>query len=187
MEQRSSASPLRVKLKRLRIFLEESRENMKMLGWIEGAVLLGIGLIGSAEGLRLTQNIDPYAISDVLGPGYYIFFLGLILMIAGVTHLFSHYRKTLSMKKEPSDRETGKQKTNLTVLYMAVVLVIYLTIINIAGYLVATPIFFLLEFRLAGVKSWSRNVILTLAITTAFYFIFINYCRMVFPPGLFFK
>jgi hypothetical protein len=160
---------------------------MKMQGWIEGGVLLGIGLIGLAEGLRLTQNIDPDAITDVLGPGYYIFFLGLILMIAGITHLFLHDRKTVSMKQEASDRETGKQKVNLIVLYMAVVLVIYLVAINIAGYLVATPIFFLLEFRLAGVKSWNRNVILTLALTAAFYLIFINYCRMVFPPGVFFK
>jgi len=158
---------------------------MKMTVWIEGMVLLGTGIISLAEGLRLTRKIDPDAISDVLGPGYYIFSLGLILMITGITYLFINYRKFLNMEKGASGGETGKQRINRVVIYMIVVLIMYLTLINIAGYLLPTLIFFFLEFRLAGVKSWKRNLILTTVVTGVFYFVFIQYCRLVFPHGIF--
>lgn len=160
---------------------------MNMTVWIEGMVLLGTGIISLAEGLRLTRKIDPDAISDVLGPGYYIFFLGLILMITGITYLFINYRKFLNMKKGALGRETGKKRVNMIVFYMVVVLIIYLTFINIAGYLVPTLIFFFLEFRLAGVKSWKGNLILTSFVTAVFYIIFIQYCRLVFPHGIVFR
>jgi hypothetical protein len=160
---------------------------LKMTVWIEGMVLLGAGIISLAEGLRLTRKIDPDAISDVLGPGYYIFFLGLILMITGITYLFINYRKILNMKKEALGRETGNQRINMVVIYMVVVFILYLTLINIAGYLVPTLIFFFLEFRLAGVKSWKRDLILTSVVTGVFYFVFIQYCRLVFPHGIVFK
>jgi hypothetical protein len=158
---------------------------MKMTVWIEGIVLLGTGIISLAEGLRLTQKIDPDAIADVLGPGYYIFSLGLLLMITGITYLLINYRKFLNMKKEASGGETEKQRMNRVVIYMVAVFIIYLTLINMAGYLVPTLIFFFLEFRLAGVKSWKRNLILTSVVAGIFYVVFIQYCRLIFPHGIF--
>ena len=160
---------------------------MKMTIWIEGMILLGAGLIALVDGLRLIHKIDPDAIRDILGPGYYIFSLGLILMITGITYFFINYKKIINMQKEVLDKGTEKQKINLIVFYMVVVLIFYLIFINIAGYLVPTLIFFSLEFRLAGVKSWKGNILLTSVVTAVFYLIFIQYCRMVFPHGLIFK
>ena len=160
---------------------------MKMTTWIEGITLLATGFISVGEGLRLVQKIDPDAITDVLGPGYYIFFLGLILMITGVTYFSVNYKKIFYKEKESLDRRTKEKTAISTVFYMVLVLIIYLISIHIAGYLVPTLIFFFLEFRVAGVKSWKRNILLTLVVTAVFYLIFIQYCRMVFPHGLFFR
>jgi hypothetical protein len=159
----------------------------KMIVWIEGITLLVTGFIAVAEGLRLTKKIDPDAVTDVLGPGYYIFFLGLILVIIGVTYLSVNYKNIFYRKKESLHRRTNGKKASRTVFYMILVFVIYLTFIHIAGYIFPTLIFFFLEFRLAGVNSWKRNIMLTLLITAVFYLIFIRYCRIVFPQGLFFK
>jgi hypothetical protein len=158
-----------------------------MIIWIEGITVLATGFIAVAEGLRLVKKIDPDAVTDVLGPGYYILFLGLILIIIGVIYLSVNYKNIFYKKKESLYRRIKEKKGISTVFYMTLVLVFYLTSIHIAGYLVPTLIFFLLEFRLAGVKSWKRNIILTLVITVVFYLIFIRYCRIVFPQGLFFR
>jgi branched-subunit amino acid transport protein AzlD len=160
---------------------------MKMITWIEGITLLATGFIGVGEGLRLAKKIDPDAITDVLGPGYYIFFLGLILIIIGVTYLSVNYKNIFYKEKKSLYRQIKEKKAISTVFYMILVLIIYFISIYIAGYLVPTLIFFFLEFRVAGLKSWKRNILLTLVVTAVFYLIFIKYCRMVFPHGLFFK
>lgn len=162
-------------------------KTMKMTVWMEGMVLLGTGIMSIAEGLRLARKIDPDAISDVLGPGYYIVFLGLILITTGMTYGIIHCRDILHMEKGGSPVEVKEQKGKRIVFPMVIVLILYLILINIAGYLVPTLLFFFLEFRLAGVESWKRNVLLTLAVTAVFYLIFIQYCHLVFPRGLFFK
>jgi len=158
-----------------------------MIIWIEGITLIAAGIIAVAEGLRLTQKIDPDAVTDILGPGYYIFFLGVILAIIGVTYLTVNYKEAFYKREGSLSRRIKGKKGISTVFYMTLVFVFYLISIHIAGYLVPTLIFFFLEFRLAGVKSWKRNIILTLAVTAVFYLIFIRYCRIVFPQGVFFK
>ena len=154
------------------------------MNWIEGLVLLVIGLIGLVEGLRLIDRIDPDAITDVLGPGYYIFSLGLILMVTGIAYFLSSYRNIFKLKRNGLNREMEIQKINKAVFYMIGVFLIYIILIAMFGYLGPSFFFFLLEFRLAGVKSWKRNVLLTLIVTAVFYFVFVQYCRIVFPHGV---
>lgn len=154
------------------------------MNWIEGLVLLVIGLIGLVEGLRLIDRIDPDAITDVLGPGYYIFSLGLILMVTGIAYFLTSYRNIFKLKRNGLNREMEIQKINKAVFYMIGVFLIYIILIDMFGYLGPSFFFFLLEFRLAGVKSWKRNVLLTLIVTAVFYFVFVQYCRIVFPHGV---
>jgi amino acid transporter len=157
---------------------------MKMMEWIEGMVLLAIGLISLVEGLRLISRIDPHAITDVLGPGYYVFSLGMILIVTGIAYILTSYRNIFKMKRNGLNREMEIQKINKAVFYMIVVFLIYIILIDMFGYLGPSFFFFLLEFKLAGVKSWKSNVLLTLVVTGVFYFVFVQYCRIVFPHGV---
>lgn len=159
-------------------------KTMKIKVLIEGILLLVIGFICLAESLRLINRLDPKKISDVLGPGYYIFSLGLLLLIIGMIYLFIHYREALRMEKGSLTQELTIQKINMKVVYMILVFVIYIILIHIVGYFVSTVLFFFLEFRLAGVRSWKSNMILTLIVTGVFYFVFIHYCQIVFPRGI---
>jgi len=152
----------------------------------EGIVVLMIGLVGLVEGLRLVNKVDPDAISDVLGPGYYILFLGLVLAGAGVFHVFRIPGKRFDAKDESSRQESDVPKTTWIVSYMIATLVVYIVLIYLFGYPGPTFLFFLIEFRLAGVKSWKLNILATTIVTAAFYLVFVQYCRMVFPEGFFF-
>lgn len=159
-------------------------KTMKTKVLIEGILLLVIGFICLAESLRLISRVDPKKISDILGPGYYIFSLGLLLLIIGMIYLFIHYREALRMEKGSLTQELTIQKINMKVVYMILVFVIYIVLIPIVGYFVSTLLFFFLEFRLAGVRSWKGNVLLTSVVTVLFFFVFIHYCHIVFPRGI---
>ncbi len=148
---------------------------------IEGVLLLAIGLMGVVEGLRLTFHKDPNILYDLLGPGLYVFAISLALIAAGIVHLSIHYGKVSSVKKVEVDREMRVRLISTVLVYVA-----YTFLINLVGYLVATLIFFILEFRIAGVKSWKTNAVLTVIVSAINYIVFVQYCNVAFPRGIFF-
>ena len=149
---------------------------------IEGILIIIFGLISIAEGLRLVIDKDPYALYDPLGPGSYILVLGVSLIILGIVHIVINYRKLPKMESV----EIGKGM-KIQMLSTIIVLAIYIYLIGIVGYLIATLVFFLSEFRVVGIKSWRNNSILTSILTVTYYAVFIEFCGMVFPRGILFK
>jgi len=149
---------------------------------IEGILLLVLSLVGMAEGLRLVIHKDPYTLYDPLGPGLYIIAISIGLMALGVVHLIVNYRKPSIMEKVPVDREM-KIRLMSTVAACA----IYIFLISIVGYLLATILFFFLELRVQGIRSWPLVVALSLVLSALYYFIFVQCSSMVFPRGMIFR
>ena len=135
-----------------------------------------------AEGMRLLLRKEPYTLYDPAGPGVYIIAVSIGIMIIGVLHPIVNYRKVSAMEKVPVDKKMRKRMMS-TVAICA----IYIFIINIVGYLLATIIFFFLDFRAEGVKPWPLVVVLSLVLSAFFYFTFVQYCSIVFPRGIFFR
>ena len=148
---------------------------------IEGIFLLVVSFVGVGESIHLISDIDPHTVYDALGPGYYILFLSLALTAAGAAHLIVHYGKGVAVEKVAVDK-VMRMKT----IYMVLTMALYILLIDIVGYLISTPLFFLMEFRLAGINSWRRNIILTVIVSAVYYFVFVEYCAMVFPRGIFY-
>jgi putative tricarboxylic transport membrane protein len=148
---------------------------------IEGIFLLVISFVGVGESIRLISDIDPHTVYDALGPGYYILFLSLALTATGALHLIVNYGKGVATEKVVVDKAM-RMKT----IYMVLTMALYILLIDIVGYFFSTPLFFLMEFRLAGVTSWRRNIILTVIVSAVYYFVFVEYCDMVFPRGIFY-
>jgi hypothetical protein len=146
---------------------------------IEGMILILISLVGIGEGFRLIYQKDLQAIPDVIGPGYYVLFISLALMVTGLLHLM------FSRRKEPDAKRTPVRKEmRMKMFGMVAVLVLFIILIYGVGYLTASAIFFLLQFRIVGIKSWATNVVLTSIITGLYYVVFVHYCNMIFPPGI---
>jgi hypothetical protein len=159
---------------------------MKPSSLIEGLIFLVIGFAGTAEGVRLINKVDPDAIKDVLGPGYYVIILGVMLMIIGSAHLVNNWRVE-GMPRARGKAATSPVISNPIPLYMIAVFAVYVFLMYFFGFLMSTLIFFSVEFRVAGVRSWKKNVTLTAVTTAVFYLIFVHYCNLVFPAGLFVK
>lgn len=149
---------------------------------VEGILLIVLSLAGVVEGCRLIINRDPTAILDMMGPGSYVLFMSLALMITGAAHVICHYRKRSGIERAVVDHEMRKK-----MISMILVLAGYLLFIEIAGYLVPTVLFFLLEFRIAGIKSWMTNIVLSVVVTAVYFVVFVQYCSMVFPRGILFE
>jgi hypothetical protein len=160
---------------------KEMAMTMKRTVLIEGILLLVFSFVGLGEAIRLISDIDPHTVYDALGPGYYILILSLALMATGAAHLIFNYGKGVAAEKVVVDKAM-RMKT----IYMVLAMALYILLVDIVGYLISTPLFFLMEFRLAGVTSWRRNIILTVIVSAVYYFVFVEYCDMVFPRGIFY-
>lgn len=155
---------------------------MKKVVFIEGLLLMVVSLVGMGEGFRLVLYKDPYTLYDPLGPGFYLIAISLGLMALGIVHLFSHPASPLPMEGSSGDKKM-RIKVALTVLSC----VIYLFLIRIFGYPLATLFFFILEFKIHGIRSWPIIVLLSLIFSAFYYLIFVQYCHMVFPRGILFQ
>ena len=147
---------------------------------IEGILFFIIGIGCITEAIRLLRQKDPNTIYDVLGPWSFILFLGIALIITTSIHLAVEYRRKLSKGDEGITQEMRRRMIGVLVVFA-----IYTILIDIVGYAVASIFFFLLEFRIAGIKSWRSNAILSLVFTAAFYLVFVKLCDMVFPHRMF--
>jgi len=157
-------------------------EAMRIAVLTEGALLVVVSLVGLTEGLRLVIYKDPYILYDPLGPGFYIIAISIGLMAIGIVHLLSHSKKLFALEGMPVDK-----KMRIRMMSTVVACVIYIFLIRIIGYPLATILFFFLEFRVQGIKSWPRVVILSLVLSALYYLVFVQYCSMVFPRGIFFR
>jgi len=173
---------MEVKLKRAIANAGTVELGARPINWktvIEAMIVVAFGLTAIVEGLRLVIHKDPYVLYDPVGPGFYVLALGVGLLIVGTVHLVANFRKIRAIARIAESREMKQLFSSI------IVLALYLLFISFAGYLVATLLFFLLQFRVTGVKSWHTNVILTLLFTAVYYIIFVRLCEMVFPVGIF--
>jgi hypothetical protein len=148
----------------------------------EGALLVVVSLVGLTEGLRLVIYKDPYILYDPLGPGFYIVAISIGLMVIGIIHLLSRSKELLQLEGMPVDK-----KMRIRMMSTVVACILYIFLIRIIGYPLATALFFFLEFRVQGIKSWPFIVLLSLILSVLYYFVFVHYCNMIFPKGVLFR
>jgi putative tricarboxylic transport membrane protein len=145
---------------------------------MESLVVLGLGILSIVEGVRLTymEHIQMY---DVLGPGTYNAGVGVLLVVISVVYAVSFRGER--QKKEGAD--PGKSQFKQQMVVMFATLGMYITLIHFVGYLSATLVFFLLMNRVVGFRSWWANGSMSLAVSMAFYLLFVHGLDMIFPKG----
>jgi hypothetical protein len=152
---------------------------MKRKVLIEGILLLAFSLVAMSEALRLIISKDPLVLYDPLGPGYYILVLSFGLFLAAIVHVAINYKKSGQSQKIMSG-------SGAHVLFSIGAMILYILLIRVVSYALATLIFCLLQFWLAGVKSWRTNATLSVVFTVVCYFVFVRLCGIIFPEGLLF-
>jgi hypothetical protein len=149
--------------------------------FVEAALLIIISVIAMTEGIHLVVRKEPNTLYDPLGPGYYALAVSICLLAVGVAYLVCGIKTPPEEEVVSVDR---KMKVRLTGMVAACA--VYIILISIIGYLVATIVFFLVEFKIEGIGSWLRVAILSLVASCLYYLIFVQICSMIFPAGLIF-
>jgi len=153
---------------------------------IEVLVLVVVGALSVIEGIRLVlaEKLQMY---DVLGPGYYNVGMGAILIIMGLVYFVSQRKKYVIGEKKSADRDPVKDKEYKKMMVgMIVVMIAYIFLLDLIGYLFSSFVFFLLINRIAGFRSWRTNLGVTVLMTVSYYLIFVTWLGMIFPRGLLF-
>ena len=138
-------------------------------------VIAVLGILSVAEGVRLV-NKETLQTQDVLGPGYYS---------VGLGYFFSRRKKIAGVvKATPAAAPAADAGYNRTMFGMIAVMVAYILLMDVAGYLLSTAVFFLLINRIAGFRSWLVNLGVSALMTAAFYLVFVEWLGIIFPRGL---
>jgi putative tricarboxylic transport membrane protein len=158
---------------------------MRVNVFIEGILLCVIGIISIIDGVRLIIYKNPVISYDPVGPGFFVILCGSCLITVAVLYVIVNQRKPLSPKKMVAN--VADREMTIRLISAIVVCVAYIFLINIVGYLLATVVFLLLQFRITGVKHWFTNCFISIILTALFYVTFIIYCDMPFPKGMIFR
>jgi len=124
-------------------------------------LIIGIGVI--VESRRLGAGWT----SDGPGPGYFPFFIGLIITVSGIGIL---YQALLGKEKKTGIFVDSEQlKRVMSVLVPATV---YVLAVAFLGLYVASAIYIALFMIVLGKYSWVKGVIAALTVNTLFFFMF---------------
>lgn len=148
---------------------------------IESVALLIIGMLGLAGGIDSYLNMDVRMQSSYMKPGMYVMVLSIAMILAALAYAYVGLRRTRSKPGEHASEP--KSETNKVVLLVLGAIALYAFLISLIGYVPSTFLFLLAQFRLLGVTSWWRNIVLAGVVAAAFFFIFVEYGGMVFPHG----
>ena len=147
--------------------------------WIEGLLLLAISFVSIFESIRLIIYKNPQIIYDLLGPGYYLLFLSIALLIVSIFYIYFG-------KQQPIEKQDTSKKMRIRLISTCFVFVLYTILMMIIGYGTATFIFFILMFRIVEIRPWYFNFLLSVLFTTGYYLLFGKYAGIVFPRGILF-
>jgi putative tricarboxylic transport membrane protein len=150
----------------------------------EVLVIVLVGVLSITDGTRLVfkEELQTY---DVLGPGFYSVAIGSVLIIIGLIYFVSERKKVLSTAKKPAvSQPLGTGEYKKTMVGMIVVMIAYILLMDLVGYLLATVVFFLLINRIVGFRSWLTNLGITALMTATFYLVFVSWLGIIFPRGL---
>lgn len=144
---------------------------------VESVLLALLAVACMGEGLRLILRKGAEPVSDVLGPGYYVLVVGCGLMVMAVMH-------ARARDNQDAQGGTAASAAWLQLAGIVAVLALYILLIDALGYLLPSMLFFLLQFRLFGVKPWARAIVLSVVVSGLYYVVFMRLCEMNFPGGV---
>jgi len=135
----------------------------------EGLILAVIGIVGIVEGFRL--NRLSAAAEEAYGPGWYLLILSVILIVCGLYHLATSFKKT----REATSFWKGPAALCILAMMMYTVLIPYV------GYFIGSAVFLFIATRLFGEKSWLISSLLAGIGSGVLWLIFIYLAEIPMP------
>jgi hypothetical protein len=154
-----------------------SKESPVMAERIFGILLAAIGVLWIHDGWQLGAERE-YQFFDDLGPDRYLILLGTILAATGVALALRLVRS------DAPEQESGPFRLwpPSSAARFTGALLAYAALLGVAGYTLATFLFCLLAFALAG-RSWRSSLAGSLLTTAGGWLLFVRLAGMPLPRG----
>jgi hypothetical protein len=144
---------------------------------IFGLLLAAIGALWIHDGWRLGDERE-YQFFDELGPDRYLILLGVILAATGVALVLGLVRSD-APEQDSAPFHLWPPSTAVT---FTGALLVYAALLDVAGYTLATFLFCLIAFALAG-RSWRSTLAGSLLTTAGSWLVFVRLAGMPLPRG----
>jgi putative tricarboxylic transport membrane protein len=149
-----------------------------MIQRILAGLMIAFGGFAVVDGFRVQANERPDAMFDDIGPDRYIMGLGGVLALIGLLMMFER-RPVEALAGGDAERASGVPPYVLLLAITAV----YALAIPYVGYTIATIVFLVLAFWIAGVTSLVRSLVYGVVTSALFWWLFVRLTAMPLPRG----
>ena len=138
---------------------------MRRTPWIEGLVLVGVGVVSIVEALRLKDNWQGARLMPAV--------VGALLVLLGAAHLALREDRIAWPPRDGVRR----------VAVLLAVVALYVAVLPTVGFVPATAVLVLIVVRTVGPLSWPRTALATAVIAVASHIVFKHWLGMPLPAG----
>ncbi|MCI8648973.1 MAG: tripartite tricarboxylate transporter TctB family protein [Anaerotruncus sp.] len=122
----------------------------------------------------------PAGTNGALGPGFFPMALACIVTLLSAIQIYNSSVRPSEAEQQPADLLS---KQSIRVWVSLGVLILYFIVMQLVGFILATPIFLFVMLIYFQVKNWVARIAVPLCTTAAVYFIFTTLLLVQLPAG----
>lgn len=141
-----------------------------------------IAIILGAIALSETVKLYPYSKTPLSGDHVFPFLIGMIFILAGAVLAIVGDKSSKESQNEKQEAALDK-KTLILIIALPIVLLIYIQLLPLVGYLTATGIVSIVLFKWIGGFRWWVSVLAAIVLAISLHFIFVEWLYTPLPSG----
>ena len=151
--------------------------SLKGCTWLEGLIWVALGGALCFGGSRLG-----FGTLDRPESGFMSLFTGSLLVLLGLISMLS--KAFGESEKKGAERISGGMSQKVR-LYSILALILYASLLDLLGFLVATFLLLFFLFKMLSPRKWFSHMLLSLITVVLSYLLFHVWFRIDFPLGVF--
>jgi putative tricarboxylic transport membrane protein len=151
-----------------------------------GFAFLLFGAVSIWDGLRIGKALRARGTLDLIGPDRYLIGVAVLLLLVGALLVVSGLRSRRSPRPagSPAPIVAGDEPKGNAHLWLLAALILYVSLLPVLGYLVATVLFTAAVSRIMGTVRWTSIVAGAVVLTAVCYASFLWIADLPLPRGM---
>jgi len=145
-------------------------------------LIAGFIILGVSSYLFFIADSFKASFQGGLGPGFWPKLVLGLLVFLSIINLFSIFKKKPNNKKV--EKETAIKKDYFKLYNSIILMILYVILINMIGFICLTPIFLILLFWILGYRKKILNPIIAVGIVILMVYVFPNVLYLMLPRGI---
>lgn len=144
--------------------------------------IISIILIAIGAGYLAYNTRYNWGTAEAPGPGFFPFVMGLLLLLLSLRLLAATVFSAATAKPATDGEADGPLAWRRPALMVAI-LVLYILILDQAGYPLSTLALLLVSFRVLGATGWLKSTAISVGLVAFTYLLFVVWMQVPLPAG----